>query len=60
MELHRLRLVNFRQHADTELEFGPGITGIFGPNGSPGKIEKSWPRNMSQSTVLGVMSFVSL
>src|SRR5205807_2249607 len=24
----------FRQHADTELEFGPGITGIFGPNGS--------------------------
>src|SRR5213595_2990299 len=34
MELHRLRLVNFRQHADTELEFGPGITGIFGPNGS--------------------------
>lgn len=34
MELHRLRMVNFRQHADTELEFGPGITGIFGPNGS--------------------------
>src|SRR5438105_946716 len=34
MELHRLRLLNFRQHADTELEFGPGITGIFGPNGS--------------------------
>ena len=34
MQLHRLRLVNFRQHADTELEFGPGITGIFGPNGS--------------------------
>ena len=34
MELHRLHLVNFRQHADTELEFGPGITGIFGPNGS--------------------------
>src|SRR5437667_4281128 len=34
MELHRLRLVNFRQHADTELVFGPGITGIFGPNGS--------------------------
>src|SRR2546430_1065323 len=34
MELHRLRLVNFRQHADTELEFGPGITGIVGPNGS--------------------------
>jgi exonuclease SbcC len=34
MELRRLRLVNFRQHADTALEFGPGITGIFGPNGS--------------------------
>ena len=34
MELRRLRLVNFRQHADTELEFGPGITGIIGPNGS--------------------------
>src|SRR5947199_85110 len=34
MGLHRLRLVNFRQHADTELVFGPGITGIFGPNGS--------------------------
>lgn len=34
MQLHRLRLVNFRQHADTELEFGSGLTGIFGPNGS--------------------------
>ncbi len=34
MELHRLRLVNFRQHSDTELEFGAGITGIIGPNGS--------------------------
>ena len=34
MELRRLRLVNFRQHADTEIEFGQGITGIFGPNGS--------------------------
>src|SRR2546427_7345819 len=33
-QLLRLRLVNFRQHADTELEFGPGITGIIGPNGS--------------------------
>src|SRR5439155_1492280 len=32
--LHRLRLRNFRQHADTELVFGPGITGIIGPNGS--------------------------
>src|SRR5690242_8098458 len=34
MQLLRLRLVNFRQHAETELEFGPGITGIVGPNGS--------------------------
>jgi exonuclease SbcC len=34
MELRRLHLVNFRQHADTDLEFGPGITGIIGPNGS--------------------------
>jgi DNA repair protein SbcC/Rad50 len=34
MELRRLHMTNFRQHADTELEFGPGITGIFGPNGS--------------------------
>jgi len=34
MELHRLRLVNFRQHAETELEFGAGLTGILGPNGS--------------------------
>ena len=34
MQLHRLHLVNFRQHADTELAFGPGITTIIGPNGS--------------------------
>lgn len=34
MRLHRLRLVNFRQHRDTDLEFGPGLTGIIGPNGS--------------------------
>src|SRR2546428_13912984 len=34
MQLLGLRLLNFRQHADTELEFGPGITGIIGPNGS--------------------------
>ncbi|HTY05315.1 MAG TPA: SMC family ATPase [Gemmatimonadales bacterium] len=34
MELRRLRLVNFRQHADTEIEFGHGITGIVGPNGA--------------------------
>ncbi|PYP12684.1 MAG: hypothetical protein DMD54_18085, partial [Gemmatimonadetes bacterium] len=34
MKLQRLRLVNFRQHADTEIVFGDGITGIIGPNGS--------------------------
>lgn len=34
MKLHRLRLLNFRQHADTEIVFGDGITGIIGPNGS--------------------------
>ena len=28
MRLHRLRLVNFRQHERTELEFGAGITGM--------------------------------
>ncbi|MBI1722511.1 MAG: SMC family ATPase [Gemmatimonadetes bacterium] len=34
MRLHRLRLVNFRQHRDTDIEFGPGLTGIIGPNGA--------------------------
>jgi DNA repair protein SbcC/Rad50 len=34
MRLHRLRLLNFRQHTDTEIVFGPGVTGIVGPNGS--------------------------
>jgi exonuclease SbcC len=34
MQIHRLRLVNFRQHEDTEIEFGPGLTGIIGPNGA--------------------------
>ncbi len=34
MQLQRLRLVNFRQHAETEIVFGPGITAIVGPNGS--------------------------
>ena len=34
MELRRLRLINFRQHADTDIEFGKGITGIVGPNGA--------------------------
>jgi exonuclease SbcC len=34
VQLQRLRLVNFRQHADTELVVGLGITAIVGPNGS--------------------------
>lgn len=34
MRLHHLRVVNFRQHADTDIAFGPGITAIVGPNGS--------------------------
>lgn len=34
MRLHRLRLVNFRQHADTEITLGLGITAIIGPNGT--------------------------
>ncbi|HEX7049098.1 MAG TPA: SMC family ATPase [Longimicrobiales bacterium] len=34
MRLIRLRLLNFRQHAETEIEFRPGLTGIIGPNGS--------------------------
>ncbi len=34
MRLHRLRLANFRQHHETDLEFGPGLTAIIGPNGA--------------------------
>lgn len=34
MRLHSLRLQNFRQHADTRLDFHRGLTGIIGPNGS--------------------------
>lgn len=34
MRLNRLRLQNFRLHADTVIEFEPGLTGIIGPNGS--------------------------
>ncbi len=34
MRLHSLRLQNFRQHADTVIEFDDGLTGIIGPNGS--------------------------
>jgi DNA repair protein SbcC/Rad50 len=34
MRLLHLRLQNFRQHADTEIDFRPGLTGIIGPNGA--------------------------
>src|ERR671917_1683090 len=34
MQINRIRLVNFRQHENTEIEFGPGLTGIVGPNGA--------------------------
>ncbi|MFI5279910.1 MAG: AAA family ATPase [Gemmatimonadales bacterium] len=34
MRIDRLRLVNFRQHRDTDIELGPGLTGIIGPNGA--------------------------
>lgn len=33
MRIERLHLVNFRQHADTDLAFGFGVTCILGPNG---------------------------
>ncbi len=33
MRLSRLRLVNFRQHADSTLLFDSGLTGIIGANG---------------------------
>lgn len=34
MRLNALRLQNFRQHADTQIAFAPGLTGIIGPNGA--------------------------
>jgi len=34
MQIRRLRLLNFRQHADTTLAFESGLTGIIGPNGA--------------------------
>jgi exonuclease SbcC len=34
MLINRLHLVNFRQHEDTELVLGTGLTGIVGPNGA--------------------------
>src|SRR5690606_3943856 len=34
MRLIRIQLQNFRQHADTTIEFRRGLTGIIGPNGA--------------------------
>lgn len=34
MRLLSLSLRNFRQHADTHIDFHPGLTGIVGPNGA--------------------------
>lgn len=34
MNLHHLHLQNFRQHADTSIDFFPGVTGIIGTNGA--------------------------
>ena len=34
MRLRALRLQNFRQHVDTQIEFETGLTGIIGPNGA--------------------------
>jgi exonuclease SbcC len=34
MRIHSIRLLNFRQHADTSIEFDTGLTGIVGANGT--------------------------
>jgi exonuclease SbcC len=34
MIINRLRLTNFRQHENTDLVLGAGLTGIVGPNGA--------------------------
>ena len=34
MLIHRVRLSNFRQHENTDLELGAGLTWIVGPNGA--------------------------
>lgn len=34
MQISRLRLCNFRQHENTDLALGAGLTGIIGPNGA--------------------------
>ncbi|HEY2824195.1 MAG TPA: SMC family ATPase, partial [Gemmatimonadales bacterium] len=33
MELQRIKLINFRQHADTDVILGKGLTAVIGPNG---------------------------
>jgi exonuclease SbcC len=34
VRLNSLQLTNFRQHADTRIEFDLGLTGVIGPNGA--------------------------
>lgn len=34
MHLHSLTLLRFRQHAETHIDFRPGVTGIIGANGA--------------------------
>src|SRR3954471_4150203 len=34
MRIHSVRLTNFRQHADTAIDFETGLTGIIGANGT--------------------------
>jgi DNA repair protein SbcC/Rad50 len=34
VRLNSLKLTNFRQHAETEIDFDSGLTGIIGPNGA--------------------------
>jgi exonuclease SbcC len=34
VRLNSLHLTNFRQHAETRIEFDLGLTGIIGPNGA--------------------------
>ena len=34
MRLNSIALTNFRQHADTRIDFDSGLTGVIGPNGS--------------------------
>ena len=34
MRLNSLHLVNFRQHADTRIDFDLGLSGVIGPNGA--------------------------